>query len=63
MALQEFTRADPGLNCGEAVEKSSYYQIQVDNDNIEQSIELYNHVVILANNFNPAFEGGGHPCG
>ena len=37
MGLQEFARADPGSNFDKAVETNNiyYYQIQIDNDNIE----------------------------
>ena len=49
----------PSSNLSEEVEKkpSHYYQIQVDNDNIEQSKQEYMHVVIEANNCNPAIGG------
>ena len=41
MTLQEFARVDITSNLGKAVEKTSYYyQIQVDNDNIEQKLKV-----------------------
>ena len=40
MALQKFAWPDLGSNLGKAVEQNlDYYQIQVDIDNIEQSLK------------------------